>query len=241
MPRPLFLVAVAIFCLGVTARADDPDPRKMPVVKKVLDKAESEVRKNRKAYDEANAKTFEDAETALKEEVDRLSKAGKLEEAVAVKKFAERMGKEVLANAEKQPKSTHSGKTRAPKGAVAWNGHKYMAVRNPCRWAEAKKACEDMGGHLLIIDTQEEQNALVAMLVRAGMGRDNFWIGATDEIEEGAWTWVDGSPVAYSNWNPREPNNYGGEHYAEMAVGDGGRWNDLSLSLTRWFICEWDE
>ena len=27
------------------------------------------------------------------------------------------------------------------------------------------------------------------------------WIGATDSSVEGGWTWVDGAPFAYFNWN----------------------------------------
>jgi hypothetical protein len=133
-------------------------------------------------------------------------------------------------------------KSKAPKGAYAWNGHKYMAVRNAVRWTEAKKLCADIGGHLVIIETAEEQDAIMTMLTRNGLGRDIFWIGATDEAQEGTWKWVDGSLVVYTNWAPREPNNHQRqEHYAELHAGFGGRWNDSKNHIPRWFICEWDE
>lgn len=236
MSRLVVLLAFSLCTASVYGQ--EVDAKRLPAVKRVMDKAEATIRKNRKAYDEANQKALAEAEAELIKEADRLSKAGKPEEAVAVKKLAGGFQKDLVAKSET---SEPARQPRAPKGAVAWNGHKYMAVRNICRWHEARKACEEMGGYLVIIGTAEEQNALATLLTRSGMGRNSFWIGATDEEREGVWKWVDGSPVGWTNWNPREPNNVGGEHYAEMVAGDNGRWNDLRLGETRWFICEWDE
>ncbi|NDG64254.1 MAG: C-type lectin domain-containing protein, partial [Planctomycetes bacterium] len=78
----------------------------------------------------------------------------------------------------KAESGAHARKAVIPKFAVAWNGSQYAAFRELCRWSDAKKACDGRGGHLVIIETQEEQNALVDMMVRAGMQRDRFWIGA---------------------------------------------------------------
>lgn len=72
---------------GSASRAEEFNPRRLPSVRRALDKAEAEVRRNRKTFDEANEKVFAEAEKVLKVEVDRLSKAGKPEEAVAVKKL----------------------------------------------------------------------------------------------------------------------------------------------------------
>jgi len=215
------------------------DPKSSPSVGKALDKATEASAQNRKAYDEANQKALDEATDALSKEVERLSKAGKLEQAITVKKFAESMPKAVLRKAESAERAR---KPVVPKFAVAWNGHKYAAFRVPSRWSDAKKACDDVGGHLVIIETQEEQNALMEMMDRSGMGRDRFWIGATDEAQEGTWKWVDGSPLAYTNWDVGEPSNaMGGQHYAEMAGGNGGQWRDLPQDQTRWFICEWGD
>src|SRR5262249_15993631 len=55
-----------------------------------------------------------------------------------------------------------------------------------------------------------------------------YWLGATDEAEEGVWRWVTGEPFDYNRWHGGEPNNSGPENYA---IGDGGfyaqEWNDV--------------
>lgn len=67
-----------------------------------LEKATAAVQANRAAYDKANAKAFEATEKALKAELERLTKAGKLEEAMAVKKAMEGFREEIVAKVDKE-------------------------------------------------------------------------------------------------------------------------------------------
>ncbi|XP_039270051.2 macrophage mannose receptor 1-like [Styela clava] len=85
----------------------------------------------------------------------------------------------------------------------------------------------------------------------AGIGQGlpfaaNLWIGASDkmsfqddvlDVVDGGWSWSDGSPFSYVNWNSGEPNNVGGEDCAELYL-ENGRWNDLDCSAFRHFACE---
>lgn len=233
MPRLLLILLLA--SATSTAKAEDAfDPNKLAAVKKALEKLEADIRKNRKDFDDANAAALAEAEKALKEEVDRLAKADKLEEAVAVKKLAASLKTNLPKGAEPVGPAA---KKKPPPGAVRWNGHRYMAFRDACRWQEAKERCEAMGGHLVIIETVEEQNALQTMLTRVGLA--NVWTGATDEAEEGVWTWVDGSPVKFSFWHGSQPDNSGGaQHYALLA---SGRWDDQANDVSHGFLCEWDD
>jgi sulfatase modifying factor 1 len=88
-------------------------------------------------------------------------------------------------------------------------------------WDQAKADAESRGGLLAILPTAEMHDRVVARI------RDSyspeFWIGLTDEVQEGVWRWVDGSLLTYSRWHPGEPNNLGKEDYAHV-------WN----SLTTW-------
>lgn len=65
------------------------DPVLSPSAQAALDKAEASVTANRVAYDKANAVALTNAEKALKAEQDRLTKAGDLEGAVAIRKVIE--------------------------------------------------------------------------------------------------------------------------------------------------------
>lgn len=54
-------------------------------------------------------------------------------------------------------------------------------------------------------------------------------IGLADQEGEGAFTWVDGESVAYTNWAPGEPS-YGMERYVHMVLPGqphSGRWNNI--------------
>jgi hypothetical protein len=94
-------------------------------------------------------------------------------------------------------------------------------------WTSAKVACENMGGHLVTMNTAGE-NTFVYQTWPSG------WIGYTDEAVEGIFKWVTNEPVTYTNWNPGEPNNSSNEDYTQF-VG-GGKWNDLANSSLPYVI-----
>jgi len=106
------------------------------------------------------------------------------------------------------------------------------------RWNVARRACAELGGRLVVLETEEE-NVAVAALMRLWHGGD-FWIGLSDRSEEGDWRWLDGSAVEYEGaWADGEPNNYGnGEDCAESNWGGDARWNDAPCSGEQPYVCE---
>ena len=68
-------------------------------------------------------------------------------------------------------------------------------------WAEAKATCEADGRILATIHSAEENAA-----IRAIARDDSYFIGLSDQDEEGSWKWIDSSPVDYENWRSGEPN-----------------------------------
>lgn len=90
LPR-VFLLPLFV----LTAAAEDV---RLPAnIQAILDKAEKDVAKNRSLYDEANRKSFDAGEKALKAELEKLTKAGKLDEALALKKLMDGFRAEILA------------------------------------------------------------------------------------------------------------------------------------------------
>jgi hypothetical protein len=109
-------------------------------------------------------------------------------------------------------------------------------------WKEARDKCRAKGGHLAKVTSAEQNQFLTSLLTEQEI--ESAWLGATDEEHEDSWTWLDGSPLTYANWDPGQPNNGGeGEHYLLLWVERDGRWTDQPDRSERHqpgFICQWD-
>jgi hypothetical protein len=121
-------------------------------------------------------------------------------------------------------------------GRFAFGDHSYEIVGTPARWHDAVAYCEQVGGHLVTINSPEE-NQFVFELA------PNTWLGATDEEVEGTWRWVTNEPFDYVNWAPNEPSNWSPsdelpEHYLTFWGGEYPEWNDVPDVATLPFVCE---
>ncbi len=101
-----------------------------------------------------------------------------------------------------------------------YNGHRYFCSKYAATWEDAHEKAQYLGGHLAIINSEEENHYLSNLItVRSA------YIGLTDKEYEGTFEWVNGEPVTYSNWYPGQPNNYRGlQNYVELLYN--GYWND---------------
>lgn len=64
-------------------------------------------------------------------------------------------------------------------------GRRYELYDQITTWTEARAFCESMGGHLVTITSEQEQQLIVDELLPEGR-RSQYYIGATDAQEEGA-------------------------------------------------------
>lgn len=120
------------------------------------------------------------------------------------------------------------------------DGKRYELFNIAMPWTEAKAKCEELGGHLVTITSQEEADVVNSLVAKGG--RYCYWMGMTDE--DGEWINVTGEPTSYSNWISGEPNNtYGVEHYAVVRNISGNNWNDvMNMYGSQYvgFICEYE-
>lgn len=105
----------------------------------------------------------------------------------------------------------------------------------------AKKYCEENGGYLACI-TSEEENELIA----SKLHNDNFYyyIGANDVDVEGEFCWINGETFTYTNWSSGDPNSSKVNDCNEEYVGIdcNGKWRDMTGQGTRiGFIAEFDK
>src|SRR4051794_13819071 len=109
------------------------------------------------------------------------------------------------------------------------NGHTYQLLESS-DWVSAESAAISLGGHLVTINDQAENDWLWNIW---GTTR-SLMIGATDAASEGTFVWTSGEAFSFSNWTAGEPNNGVGydqepENYSYMYAdgwGTPGEWND---------------
>lgn len=112
----------------------------------------------------------------------------------------------------------------------------YLMCIDHVPFATARAICEVFGGHLAIINDAAENTLLGNLSWNAGPYQ--YWIGFTDQAQEGVWRWLDGSLESYEAWAPGEPNDSGGEDCAHINFSSIGAWNDLPCGENEPFICE---
>ena len=127
------------------------------------------------------------------------------------------------------------------------NSH-YFIKQESMSWENANALGTSFpGASMYIINNQAEELAVYQALQTMGLTGDDgisYWFGlkqvqtAVDYSEpNGGWYWVDGTPLAYTNWATSEPNDYpsdaldGEEDYGQFEFySNGMQWNDIPNS-----------
>lgn len=136
-------------------------------------------------------------------------------------------------------------------GIYEWNKHYYKVFDEGMNWYEAKKFCEEKGGHLVTITSQEEQAAIQSIILYSGKKKNFYWTGGFN-VEQDNWRWITGEEFAYSNWTKGEPANDLGNEFI-ISIYNSGEWNDCPAEgishipdvdffkiENSGFICEWE-
>jgi hypothetical protein len=132
--------------------------------------------------------------------------------------------------------------TFANKRAYSHNGHYYVLTFAAKNWNDAQAEAAALGGNLVTINSQAEQDFLKRTLLSDDHRFDIYWIGLNDNAVEGAFEWASGEPVTYTNWGPGEPNDaFPGEDAAVInwyPEQNHGAWNDYFTDQLLYGIVE---
>ncbi|XP_012988497.2 CD209 antigen-like protein D isoform X2 [Esox lucius] len=142
--------------------------------------------------------------------------------------------------------------TRCASGWKFYNGSCYHFSEDKLTWEQSQYACIREGGHLVIIESQQEQD-FIRMKVGNTEVKNSYWIGMTDIKEEGVWVWMDNTTLSNNTkyWDLNngtdvsafpEPNNWPpGEDCAQMGWRCSVQiscWFDLGCDIPSKRICE---
>ncbi|XP_062385682.1 C-type lectin domain family 4 member F-like [Sardina pilchardus] len=138
-----------------------------------------------------------------------------------------------------------SGCRVCPDAWVHRSGKCYFFSSSGKNWTQSRDHCVTLGGHLVIVNNQEEQTFL------SEKAKGEFhWIGLNDLETEGQWIWVDSTllnktgPIFWmkrsdgqeepDNWKEEDPT---GEDCACLS-DVRGEWFDNPCRNTHKFVCE---
>ncbi|XP_034044176.1 CD209 antigen-like protein C [Thalassophryne amazonica] len=108
-------------------------------------------------------------------------------------------------------------------------------------WQESQDDCLARDAHLVIINSNEEQEF-------SKIFNRPLWIGLTDRETEGIWKWVDGTPLTIRFWNAGQANHHHGETQDCVEIAEpprllfflhqGNDWNDVPCGKQNFWMCE---
>lgn len=106
-------------------------------------------------------------------------------------------------------------------------------------WAQARRTCEEEGGHLAVINSIAESNAIAAVFQNSGSTETWAYIGFHDLFEEGEYVTIHGQSVAeagFTGWLSSDPN--GGKTENCGGVNKNSALVDIWCDRSEPFICE---
>jgi subtilisin-like proprotein convertase family protein len=102
-------------------------------------------------------------------------------------------------------------------------GHYYYMLGST-NWTTSEFWAQQLGGHLVTLDTANEQNWVFDTFANYGGTNRNLWIGLNDVANPPNLVWSSLAPVIYTNWLTGEPTNCdGGDFYATMLGSTNGQ------------------
>ncbi len=114
--------------------------------------------------------------------------------------------------------------------AAEFRHHLYLFIPKFMRWSDARKFCEDLGGHLVTI-TSAEEDGFVASLFKTGCW---FWMGL--QVGDRGPEWVTGERFEYKNFiSEMQEKSRGPKAFSRFWRGDH------VSDPHNCFMIEWDE
>ena len=240
--RPALIVVFLVANLVASLAAEDPPTPwafKSAKANEAMRKYQAARKKLDEGYDKLHLENRAAFVAKLEEAVNNATKAGNLDEAVAIRDAIKlvRTSEQVEAPVAAIPPN----RKKIRRGAVAYEGHHYFVYQEAMSWPDAQAACRKEGGHLVRVDTEAEFDFLTRLLI--GVPRRTPWVWADlrDEAVENTWVDSDGQPPGFLRWKSGEPSR--GDRQTNCGCvdyRDPTGFLDHPCSSPSSFICEWD-
>ena len=121
--------------------------------------------------------------------------------------------------------------------------HEYVVCNGSFSALEAASK-QTSGYHLATITSLDEHNFIMGLIDQLDVKSTGYWLGASDEEEEGVFKWYTGEVFSYNRWPVGQPDNKdaddgGPENY--LGIWSFGVWNDWAEKTKLGYVLEKDE
>ncbi|XP_033078759.1 C-type lectin domain family 4 member A isoform X2 [Trachypithecus francoisi] len=127
-----------------------------------------------------------------------------------------------------------------PKNWKPFSSNCYFISTESASWQNSEKDCARMEAHLLVINTQEEQDFIFQNLQEESA----YFVGLSDPEGQRHWQWVDQTPYNESStfWHPQEPSDPDERcvvlNFRKTSKRWGWGWNDVYCVVRQRSVCE---
>ncbi|XP_051787828.1 lectin-like isoform X7 [Erpetoichthys calabaricus] len=123
-------------------------------------------------------------------------------------------------------------------GWARYNSKCYQYFPMKISWIDAELYCISLGGNLASVHSSGANHFITSLIKRSDSHEPTTWLGGSNCVRTSSWLWTDGSQWDFTNWNPFEPNNVGGNEkcFNTNFMVQGG-WNDIDCSNQYPFVC----
>ena len=122
---------------------------------------------------------------------------------------------------------------------ATFNGHTYQSFDKSVSWEEAELYCEELGGHLVTISSEEEQKFLFEYM--APCRSEYYWIGAKRAVD-GSVKWVNTEKSNYKRFKSDVEKKLPAKETPIVMSADTAFWETREKAdQYTGFICEWED
>ncbi|XP_045194284.2 perlucin-like protein [Mercenaria mercenaria] len=124
-----------------------------------------------------------------------------------------------------------------PDGWEMFQDSCYLFVDSCKSFTNAENNCRSLDARLVHVESGEENTFLRSYL--SGLPMADYWIGMTDEDQEGNWKWYgNGVDVQFFDWKPGEASSNRHENCAVFGDTISYTWADVACGSRRKSVCE---
>ncbi len=147
---------------------------------------------------------------------------------------------ELAGDSATTPSSGSTVNSKIPRNARKFGEHYYQFIFAVADWDADRRICERLGGHLVVIRNDAEQDFVNAIVSTAN---GYVFLGLTRGANQERWRWVDGSELAFAKWRAGEPTNASDIGTCACMNPRNGLWHAVAKTDPKvvGFVCEWDK